>query len=81
MMYSAGVNEFLSLMKYAKHMVTNSFHGLIFSHHFNCPYTIFTREQAGNKICDVRAMIEKNKIDSFRQESLDYLENMLNMIL
>ena len=81
MMYGAGVEEFLSLMKYAKHMVTNSFHGLIFSYHFNCPYTIFTREQAGNKICDVREMIENNKIEGFRVESLEYLRNALNLVV
>ena len=50
MRYDAGVEEFLSLVKHAKYMVTNSFHGIIFSAQFQTPFTAFTREQCGNKI-------------------------------
>lgn len=50
MRYDAGVEEFLSLVKHAKYVVTNSFHGIIFSTQFKTPFTAFTREQCGNKI-------------------------------
>ncbi len=50
MRYDAGVEEFLSLVKHAKYVVTNSFHGIIFSSQFKTPFTTFTREQCGNKI-------------------------------
>ncbi|MCQ2211226.1 MAG: polysaccharide pyruvyl transferase family protein [Paludibacteraceae bacterium] len=48
--YKAGVEEFLSLVKYADFVVTNSFHGLIFSVIYRKQFVVFTREQAGNKI-------------------------------
>lgn len=48
--YKAGVEEFLSLVKHAEFVVTNSFHGLIFAVQYRRPFAVFTREQAGSKI-------------------------------
>ena len=48
--YKAGVEEFLSLVKHAEFVVTNSFHGLIFSVQYRRPFIVFSREQADNKI-------------------------------
>ncbi len=50
MAYDAGVEEFLSLVKHAEYVVTNSFHGMIFSVQFRRPFVIFSREQCDNKI-------------------------------
>lgn len=50
MRYDAGVEEFLSLVKYSSFVVTNSFHGLIFAVQYRRPLAVFLREQAGNKI-------------------------------
>lgn len=50
MAYSAGIEEFLSLVKHAEFVVTNSFHGLIFSVQFRKPFGVFSREQSDNKI-------------------------------
>ncbi|MBR4657489.1 MAG: polysaccharide pyruvyl transferase family protein [Oscillospiraceae bacterium] len=50
MAYAAGVEEFLSLVKHAQYVVTNSFHGMIFSVQFRRPFVIFSREQCDNKI-------------------------------
>ena len=50
MAYEAGVEEFLSLVKHAEYVVTNSFHGMIFSVQFQRPFVIFSREQCSNKI-------------------------------
>lgn len=50
MAYSAGVEEFLGLVKNAEFIVTNSFHGMIFSVQFSRPFVIFSREQCDNKI-------------------------------
>ena len=49
MAYGAGVEEFLSLVKHAEYVVTNSFHGAIFSVQFRRPFAVFSREQCGNK--------------------------------
>ena len=58
MRYDAGVEEFLSLIKYAKFVITNSFHGLIFSVQMHTPFVIFSREQADNKIDEILDMME-----------------------
>ena len=50
MAYNAGVEEFLSLVKNAEFVVTNSFHGSIFSVLFRRPFVVFSREQSNNKI-------------------------------
>lgn len=50
MFYEAGVEEFLSLAKHAEYVVTNSFHGMIFSVQFRRPFVVFSREQCDNKI-------------------------------
>lgn len=50
MRYDAGVEEFLGMIRDASYVITNSFHGAIFSIIFNIPFTIFAREQANTKI-------------------------------
>lgn len=50
MFYEAGVEEFLSLVKHAEFIITNSFHGMIFSVQYSKPFYIFSREQCDTKI-------------------------------
>lgn len=77
MRYDAGVEEFLSLVKNAEYVVTNSFHGMIFSVQFRRPFVIFSREQCDNKIDELLELFEltdRKLIDgreSFR-EVIDY---------
>lgn len=49
MFYDAGVEEFLSLVRFAEFVVTNSFHGIIFSVQYSKPFYAFSREQ-----CDIK---------------------------
>lgn len=53
MFYEAGVEEFLSLIKYAAYIVTNSFHGMIMSVQYRKPFVIFSREQCDTKITEL----------------------------
>lgn len=53
MRYDAGVEEFLSLVKYSDFVVTNSFHGLIFAVQYRRPMVAFSRSQAVNKISEL----------------------------
>lgn len=57
MAYDAGVEEFLSLVKHAKFLVTNSFHGMIFGYQFHTPFYVFSREQADSKISECLALL------------------------
>ncbi len=53
MFYHAGVEEFLSLIKYASFVVTNSFHGMIFSVQFKKEFVIFSRALCDTKIIEL----------------------------
>ena len=53
MFYEAGVEEFLSLVKYSEHVVTNSFHGMIFAVQYKKIFDVFSREQCDTKIEEV----------------------------
>lgn len=53
MFYEAGVEEFLSLVKHAEYVVTNSFHGMIFAVQYARPFVIFSRYQCNNKIEEI----------------------------
>ena len=53
MMYGAGVEEFLSLIKYSRCVVTNSFHGMIMSVQFEKLFYAFSREQCDNKVMEL----------------------------
>lgn len=60
MRYDAGVEEFLSLVKHADYVVTNSFHGIIFSVQFNTPFFCFSREQGDTKISEILNLMGLN---------------------
>lgn len=49
MFYGAGVEEFLSLVMHAQFVVTNSFHGVIFSVQYKRPFRVFIREMCNAK--------------------------------
>ena len=53
MFYEAGVEEFLSLVRDAEFIVTNSFHGMIMSVQYRRPFVVFSREQCDIKIDEV----------------------------
>lgn len=61
MRYDAGVEEFLSLVKYSDFVVTNSFHGLIFAVQYRRPVMVFSRTQAVNKISELVDLFGINK--------------------
>lgn len=57
MFYEAGVEEFLSLVKCAECVVTNSYHGMIFSIQFRRPFFVFSREQCSSKIAELLELL------------------------
>ena len=73
MFYEAGVEEFLSLVKYADYVVTNSFHGMIMAVQYQRPFVIFSREQCDIKIDEVLALLGlSNRIIVEANESVPY---------
>lgn len=77
MYYQAGVEEFLSLVKYSQAVITNSYHGLIFGVQYRKPIYVFTREQADRKIsnvlqiCGLESRIVKDTVN-FIEDKIDY---------
>lgn len=57
MFYEAGVEEFLSLVKHASFVVTNSYHGMIFSVQHRRPFYLFSREQCDGKIEELLSLM------------------------
>jgi hypothetical protein len=47
------VNEFLSLVKYADYVVTNSFHGTCFSINYHVPFTVVAREKYNTRVSNI----------------------------
>lgn len=85
MFYDAGVEEFLSLVKYAEYIVTNSFHGMIVGVHYRKPFVIFSREQCDIKIdelLDLFGLSERKLIngDESISDIIDYnaVHNRIN---
>lgn len=77
MFYEAGVEEFLSLVKNAEFIVTNSFHGMIFSVQYSRPFYIFSREQCETKITELLDMFgipDRMRItgDELEASAIDY---------
>jgi len=77
MFYEAGVEEFLSLVKNAEYVVTNSFHGMIFSVQFRKQFVIFSREQCNTKIkelLDTFGLSDRMLVDGKEtyNENIDY---------
>lgn len=77
MRYDAGVEEFLSLLKHAECVITNSFHGVIFAVQLRTPFYCFSREQGDTKIgevLDLFGLSERIMIDGTEKMSpeIDY---------
>ena len=84
MFYEAGVEEFLSLVKDAEYVVTNSYHGIIFSIQFRKEFFGFSREQCGNKIKELldwfgigdRLLV--NGTEVFKEINYDIVHNIIS---
>lgn len=76
MFYEAGVEEFLSLVKHAEYVVTNSFHGMIVGVHYRRPFVIFSREQCDIKIDEVLELfgLSDHKLITGEETVNDYID-------
>ncbi len=71
MRYDAGVEEFVSLVKYSEYVVTNSFHGTIFAVQYKKPFLVFLREQGNTKINELLELFGlHNRLYVFQNECI-----------
>lgn len=66
--YSAGVEEFLSLIRYSKYVITNSYHGAIFALRYEKPLAVFSREQADAKISNLLSLLECKEVLHYKND-------------
>lgn len=88
MAYNTGVEEFLSLVKNAKYVVTNSYHGAIFCMQFRKEFSVFTRTHCSDKILFLlkRAGLEQCLVTNNNNSAVDPINyeqvwNKLNPII
>jgi len=80
MKYDAGVEEFITLIKHAEYVVTNSYHGIIFSIIFNKQFYAFKREQCNSKIDELLIMFHlKRRLRQNIKNIIDY--SKINLII
>ena len=74
----AGIEDFLSLIKNATYVVTNSFHGTVFSLQFHKKFAAVAIEGTGSRVIDLLDSVELSKhiIDSSAQ--IDIFEDCIN---
>ncbi|MCQ5140779.1 polysaccharide pyruvyl transferase family protein [Enterocloster bolteae] len=79
--YKAGPNEFLSLIKSAKCIMTDSFHATVFSNIFNKTFFVFQRYESGKMSSRITTILEQyGKENNFCAKSemlnLEYIESI-----
>ena len=73
----AGIEEWLTLVKYADHIFTNSFHAWIFSIIFKKQFHAVYRNPGKTKIAD---LCDSLKINNFSEKKQSYSFNIKNEI-
>ena len=77
---SAGPEEFLSYLKNAKYVFTDSFHAVVFSKIFEKQYFVFNRDASGSmgsRIRTVTSLFETEERYCYgERENLDYIESL-----
>lgn len=83
--YDAAPNEFLSLIKNAKYVLTDSFHATVFSYIFKTKFFVFSRAGQGNTDSRITSLLEvfdetKRFCTAFRFNS-DYLLSLKDKVV
>lgn len=79
--WDLGPEQFLSLIKYAKYVFTDSFHAVVFSNIYQRQYFVFNRSSKGemnSRIYNVTELFENPErfCDTKEKESLQYIETL-----
>lgn len=67
---NTSIEQWLRSFRDAKHIITDSFHGLVFSIIFNKPFTLIRNERRGNARFD--SILELFNIPTNKQEEIDW---------
>ena len=80
-LFDATPNDFLSLIKHAKYVFTDSFHAVVFSYIYQKQYFIFNRDKArsmSSRITDITELFNTQERFCFNKtrESMQYIETL-----
>lgn len=80
-LYGVPPGEFLSLIKYADYIFTDSFHAVVFSELYGREYAVFQRDAAGSmssRIYSATSLFESRErfCDTDEKKTLDYIESL-----
>ena len=83
-LYDASPEQFLSLIKHAKYVFTDSFHAVVFSNIYQKQYFVFNRSakaEMSSRITDITALFhqEERFCAGKERESLTYVESLSNI--
>ncbi len=83
-LYSVSPNDFLSLVKHAEVVFTDSFHALVFSHIYQKEYYIFKRSQLDtmtSRLYSLTKLLQTEERLCFdsEKENLDYIGNLVKI--
>lgn len=83
-LYDASPEQFLSLIKHAKYVFTDSFHAVVFSNIYQKQYFVFNRSakaEMSSRITDITALFhqEERFCTGKERESLTYVESLSNI--
>ena len=76
-----GVQEFVNLINEAEYVLTDSFHGLVFSLNFNKKVTVFRRFKDDDIICQnsrIYSILEQLNIENFLLEPTNEIKKLVN---
>ncbi len=75
-MYEAGVEDFLSLIKYASYVFTDSFHAALFSGVFQREYFIFGRGEMNSRITSLTKLYETEErfCNTPEKRTMEYIQ-------
>jgi len=79
--YDATPEQFISLIKYAEYIFTDSFHAVVFSNIYEKQYFVFNRNKSGamnSRIKDITKLfnVERRFCDGKDRERMKYLKNL-----
>ncbi len=83
-LFDIGPKEFISLIKHAKFIFTDSFHAMLFSGIYQKQYIVFHREgrkEMGTRINTLSALYkaEERFCDSYEKENIDYISSLTDI--
>ena len=83
-LYDASPEQFVSLIKYAKYVFTDSFHAVVFSNIYKKQYFVFNRSSEGemsSRIVDITELFNQRErfCEGKEHETMEYISSLADI--